>query len=129
MATLCVLLVEDIAAVGGPVAEALADAGFEVSVAESAGRALDLMERLSFDVLVTDIHLDTSFGGLDVARSWRSRFPGRPLVFASAYPRSAVDIGPMGERDGYLQKPYRPSDLMGVINFVLGRVGSGPASA
>ena len=116
-----VLLVEDIAAVREPVGEALADAGIAVVTADGSRAAMHLMGRHSFDMLVTDIHLDTQFAGLDLARHWQARFPGRPLVFATAYPRAAVDFAPLGERDGYLQKPYLPSELITVIRFIMDR--------
>lgn len=114
-----ILMVEDNLAVRDTVAEALEEAGLAVTAATGAEAAAALMDQQPFDVLVTDIHLDTGLAGLDVARLWRARNPDRPVVFATAYPRAAVNVGPLGPRDGYLMKPYVPSELLHLIRFVL----------
>ena len=119
MRSVSVLMVEDNLLVRGPVVEALAEAGYGTAEAGSAPAAKSLISARSFDVLVTDIHLDTRLAGLEVARHWRETRPGQPLVFATAYPRAAVDVGPLGPKDAYLQKPYGPAELLGIIRFVL----------
>lgn len=114
-----ILLVEDNPAIHVAVAEALTDAGLAVTAAVNAKAARELIEDQMFDVLVTDIHLEAEHGGLDVARHWRLHCPGCPVVFATAYPRAAVDIGPLGPRDAFLVKPYSPSELLTLVQFVL----------
>lgn len=119
MAETRVLVVEDNAAVRETVAEALMDAGMAVTVTTGAQAAISLMDEQPFDLLVTDIHLDTGLAGLEVVQHWRTRNPDRPVVFATAYPRAAVNVGPLGPRDGYLLKPYGPTELLHLIRFVL----------
>ena len=114
-----ILFVEDNAAIREAVADAIAEAGLEMTVAAGAGDAQQMMADGPFDALVTDIHLDTRLAGLQLAQHWRKHYPGLPTVFATAYPRAAINVGALGLRDGYLVKPYRPSELLCLIRFVL----------
>ena len=114
-----VLMVEDSLLVREPVIEALTEAGYGTGEAGSAPAAMSMITARPFDVLITDIHLDTRLGGLEVARHWRETRPGQPIVFATAYPRSAVDVGPLGPKDAFLQKPYGPEEMLGIIKFLL----------
>ena len=114
-----ILLVEDNAAIHATLAEALTDAGLAVTAAVGGQAACDLIDDQVFDALITDINLDTEHGGLDVARHWRLHYPDSPIVFATAYPRGALDVGPMGPRDAFLVKPFTPTELLALLRFVL----------
>ncbi|WP_137177919.1 response regulator [Roseomonas sp. AR75] len=83
------LLVEDDALVRGTLAEALADAGFEVLEAADAETALHLVaERGDLAALLTDINLPGA-DGFVLARAARRLRPDLPVVYASGRVREA----------------------------------------
>jgi CheY-like chemotaxis protein len=99
------LLVEDDPLVRTTLAEALADAGFEVIEAEDAETALDMVAaRADLAVLLTDINLPGA-DGFALARAARRLRPELPVVYASgrygeADPRRALPDA------AFLAKPF-----------------------
>lgn len=83
------LLVEDDPLVRSSLAEALADAGYQVLEAENAEAALDLVAaRDDLDVMLTDINLPGA-DGFALARAARRLRPRLPVVYASGRAREA----------------------------------------
>lgn len=83
------LLVEDDPLVRSSLAEALADAGYQVLEAENAEAALDLVAaREDLDVMLTDINLPGA-DGFALARAARRLRPRLPVVYASGRAREA----------------------------------------
>jgi CheY-like chemotaxis protein len=81
-----VLLVDDEPAIRECFASILQGEGLLVETAESTRAALALLSRLSFDLVVTDLQMETSTAGFDVAR-WAARQPYKPAVLIlTAFP-------------------------------------------
>ncbi|QCI13131.1 response regulator [Pseudomonas putida] len=103
-----VLLVDDEAIVRHATALQLADLGYEVVQAASAGAALQLVEQgLRADVLVTD-HIMADMTGIRFAQSLRERQPELPVLIITGY----ANLTPR-ELKGFevLRKPFRGDEL------------------
>lgn len=106
-----VLLVEDNADLLDLTLMMLEELGHEATGVASAEAALEMLERESFAVLVTDVTLP-KMSGIELVHHVRQRQPLMFIVVASGYSRSS-------ELDGvdvcYLKKPYQLMDLKAVI--------------
>lgn len=113
------LLVEDDPLVRLTLAEALAEAGFEVLEAEDAETAIGLVaSHEDLDVLLTDINLPGA-DGFTLARAARRLRPGLPVVYASGRlhepdPRRALP------GTAFLAKPFSVSSAVRALEGALG---------
>jgi len=106
-----VLLVEDERQVAELTRDALADAGFEVTVAlddRAAFRALE-GEARSFAAVVTDINLGPGVTGFDVARRARELNRAIKVIYISG---QGPHAGRFGVADALMiAKPFDPREL------------------
>ncbi len=119
-----VLLIEDDALIRNVVAEMLIAEGFDVDGLAYAEDALVLLgSGDTVDVLVTDINLGAGLSGLDLASIARARFPDVEIVFISG---NAVDRDGRtpGPHEHLLLKPFRPAELIRVINEAVDAAGA-----
>jgi len=103
-----VLVVEDEHLVRDMIVQELMLSGFEVLEAASAEDALALLPKFErIDLLFTDIRLP-GLNGWELAAQFRSCFADAPVIYASGY----ADRVEMLPRSKFLQKPYRPSEVL-----------------
>jgi CheY-like chemotaxis protein len=120
-----VLVVEDDSAIRQSTPAMLEMIGHSVSQATEANEALELLDQLPFDVLVTDLSLP-GIPGNELALVALKRRPKLRIVFASGYeamPKSG-ERGALAEAI-FLQKPYDARALAAAITSALGPVGVG----
>ncbi len=118
-----ILVVDDQKDVRAMIAIVLRVNRFEVVEAESAAAGLKAFQCASFDLAIVDIFLNDQ-SGVDVIAAMRERVPDLPVVAMSGM--TALDF--VSEGSGMrnvacLQKPFRPHELMHVINAALESVG------
>ncbi|MBI4410485.1 MAG: response regulator [Gemmatimonadetes bacterium] len=117
-----ILLVEDDARVRGMVARHLRRAGYEVIEALSAEEVLlELHRQMTFDVVLTDIHLP-GLTGIELARLVLARSPLQPVIIITGdtdegLAREALSHGAVG----YLVKPFELFELDAAIGQALSR--------
>jgi CheY-like chemotaxis protein len=118
---MCVLLVEDESLIRTIMSEELADAGFEVTSAETGDEALTLLGGLAsgFHVLVTDIHMPGRTDGISLARIVRERYTTVPIIYTTGRPDALDRAGLPGGRVSTLVKPYKPSRLIEAVRSAL----------
>lgn len=111
-----VLLVDDARVVLRVVERALTNAGFTLSVAESAAQALEFLDKEEFACALVDRNL-VEADGLDIIKDIRRRQPRCACVLMTAYPslESAVEALRSGVVD-YIQKPS--ADFYRVVDRV-----------
>ncbi|MGJ4883657.1 MULTISPECIES: response regulator [unclassified Bradyrhizobium] len=88
---------------------------FDVVEAGTAASGLQLFRDQAFDAVIVDIYLDDS-NGLDLVSSMRALVPDVPVVAVSGM--TAFDGASMSDeltRVVYLQKPFRPAELMRAV--------------
>ncbi len=116
---MCILLVEDETLIRSIMRESLEEAGhevFDVGTADDAIEAITNRHR-PFSVLVTDLHLNGTRNGLDVARAMREFFPDVPVVLATGRP-DVISREGAGDSFTLLAKPYGIRDLVSTIEAV-----------
>ena len=119
-----VLVVEDNEALRRVVTRQLGELGYRVLAAENAAAGLELLDRQSVDLLLTDIVMPGGINGRELARRARQRWPGIKIVFTSGFSEARLngDAGPLATCTPLLSKPYRKEDLASAAREALDRV-------
>src|SRR5437899_5018826 len=110
-----VLVVDDDPKLSRIFAEVLHGAGFAVDTAADGRHALALLERLSFDTVITDLALP-GMDGMEILRTVRERGLEVPVIFVTGTPQlssamEAVEFGAFR----YLLKPVQGDELVQVV--------------
>jgi DNA-binding NtrC family response regulator len=114
-----VLVVEDDADIRTILAVFLGDKGFNVKVADSGHRALELLGEEPVDLILSDVRMP-GMTGMELLRTVKERDPEIELVLMSAYScvRDAVEAIQLGAAD-YVEKPIDFRRLERVMQTVL----------
>jgi CheY-like chemotaxis protein len=117
-----VLIVDDVPDVTEMIALFLKHAGYEVATADSAAAALRLAKEKAFDLIISDIGMP-EMNGYELAESLRGRseYQGIPMIAVTGYTEyddrgRALQAG----FSAHLTKPIDPSDLLNLMNELLG---------
>ena len=125
------LLVEDDAAIGDQLAEALAGQGHRVHRAGTGREALDLVARArTVDLILLDLGLP-DLDGTALCRQLRSALPDTVIVMLTARTEEIdVVLGLDAGADDYLTKPFRLVELLARVRAHLrrGTAGRTPAA-
>ena len=107
-----VMVIDDERAILDTIEILLRGEGFEPVVLQSGREALERMQELSPDIVLTDIRMP-GIGGLDILAAVRERDPEVPVILmtAQASLQSAVKAVNQGAFY-YLQKPFSNADLV-----------------
>ena len=99
--------------------------GYDVEQAEDGGRALELIGRSHFDLVLLDVMLP-DIGGFEIARRVVAGHTPAPIVFLSARADPA-DLRAGYEAGGldYITKPFDPTSLATRVREVLDRIDRG----
>jgi len=118
---MCILLVEDEDLIRETIADALDYHGFEVSEAHTGDHAARLIENPPkvFSLLITDIHMPGQRTGIEVARLVRQYHPVLPIIYTTGRPDILKSIGPLGEREAVVLKPYTSIQLVRTVRILL----------
>jgi CheY-like chemotaxis protein len=116
-----ILIVDDVADVTEMIALFLKHAGFDVTTANSANKALQLTSRAQFDLIISDIGMP-EMNGYQLAESLRERrnYDSTPMIAVTGY--TEYDDRGRSLRAGFnahLTKPINPSHLLQVIGELL----------
>lgn len=112
-----VLVIEDEILVRLDLSEALESRGYFVRHAGSADEALHILERdRTIGVVFTDIKMDGSMDGIELAHVIRDQWPEMIVVYSSGNIPDSRPLGPTGVK--LLHKPYDPDKLSSVLQEV-----------
>ncbi len=115
-----ILVIDDDLSLATAIEMVLQNYGFEVVVANSGRRALDLVETADVDVIVLDMVMP-GMNGLETIRAFRQRVPAVPIIATSGFGksrRSTPDVLATATECGAafsLRKPFGTSDLIAAI--------------
>jgi DNA-binding response OmpR family regulator len=94
--------------------------GFKTDSAEDGNKAIMLLGENSYDLIIVDIHLPFH-SGLELIKFLRSDMKSKtPVLIVTAFsdPQMQKQAGELGI-DGYIIKPFNPSDLIIKIREIL----------
>jgi two-component system response regulator HydG len=108
---LTVLIVDDEKATCNLCAEIAREAGLQVHVAETTEGALELLERMPVDILLTDLKVP-QIGGLELLKRVRAAYPSLATMVLTQYGtiETAIEATRLGARD-YITKPFHVQEL------------------
>jgi DNA-binding response OmpR family regulator len=111
-----ILVVEDNPAIRSTLALVLEHEGFDVVAVAEFERAQELIEKETFDTLITDLDLPGGTG-LDLLLRARQFRPGMRSILMTGYGCSAVrkQVSELNLA-AYLEKPFDPRDLVNALN-------------
>ena len=116
-----VLLVEDDAAIAGPLSRALSREGYDVDVVDDGPSAVTRAGAGEVDLMVLDLGLP-GMDGLEVCRRVRAGKPDLPVLMLTAR-TDEVDfvVGLDAGADDYVGKPFRLAELLARVRALLRR--------
>jgi len=89
--------------------------GYQVSCAENGVKAVALLEKHSYDLLLCDIRLG-DISGLDVLRASKKANPDTVVILISAYASTETAVEAMNEGAyDYVPKPFDKDELLQTI--------------
>jgi CheY-like chemotaxis protein len=114
-----ILIVEDEFLMRMDAVDMIKAAGFEVVEAESADKAITILERrVDITVVFTDIQMPGSMDGLKLAAFIRNRWPPIKIVATSGLRDIGEEDLPLGSH--FLPKPYSPAQIVGTLRELTG---------
>ena len=114
-----VLIVDDEEDIRDALGAVFAMEGFDVTLAESAARALDQARDTAFDLVLTDLRMP-GMGGAEMLTQLVKIDPGVPIIVITGYvsDETAQDCLRRGARD-CLRKPFALDALLATVTRVL----------
>jgi len=120
-----ILIVDDEPFVLRLMAATLRAAGYELLQADGGDEALAICESHAhcIDLMISDVAMPR-MNGRALADCMNHKYPDVPIVFVSGYPESRAIVAGLtarGFENGftYLQKPFRPQELLNAVKTVL----------
>jgi CheY-like chemotaxis protein len=115
-----ILVVEDEALLASSIKNILEESGFSVAIASSGPEALSLAFANPPDLALIDIRLAGPMNGIDVACNLREQLGVPPIFLSGATDPDLLDRAKLAQPVGFLQKPFRPSQVFNAIERALG---------
>ena len=117
-----ILIVEDEESIRGFLKINLKRSGFEVAEAESGEKALEIIEKNTFDLVILDVMLP-GIDGFYVCNILRERFKNLAIIMLTAKGQDMDKImGLEYGADDYVVKPFNPMELLLRVKAVLRRI-------
>lgn len=94
-------------------------ADYDLTVAHTLASALPLFQSQHFDIFMLDNWLPDG-SGIEFCRTVRTRFPDKPIIFASAaaMAHNLAEAKEAGASE-YIVKPYDPEELQDLVKELL----------
>ncbi len=123
-----ILIVDDEPAVASMLKVVFETDGYRVVTAGSAAEALPLLGSETFDVLLTDMKMETDTAGYDVVHAARARSESTVILILTAFPLLAKDWRAAGA-DAALSKPANMMMLLKTVSELLEKGRPRPAGS
>ncbi len=116
-----ILIVDDEKVVRDSCKRILHGKGYIISEAENAEEALRMIEKYSYDLVLTDIRLP-GMDGIELLQKIKESYPATEVIVITGYGSvdTAVKAMKLGAYD-YIEKPFRPDELATLVERALER--------
>lgn len=112
------LVIDDEQSIAATTAAILEMNGFATEIAFSAQQATKLLAAAAYDLVISDMKMETDTAGFDVSE-FASKLPTRPvIIIISAYATLSADWQVRGV-NAFFQKPTNTADLLSTIDRLL----------
>ncbi|MBF0163239.1 MAG: sigma-54-dependent Fis family transcriptional regulator [Magnetococcales bacterium] len=117
-----VLIVDDEAIATRNLAHVMRKEGYRVSTAESGARAVELLARQPFEVVLTDLRME-GMDGMALLHHCKSRYPEIEVILVTGFAtlESAIEAMRAGAFY-YIAKPYRLEEARGLVGEAMTKV-------
>ena len=95
---------------------------WDMAFVESGARALELMEREPFDVIVSDMRMP-GMNGAELLCQVQNLYPRTTRLILSGYADRELVLQCLGSTDHYLSKPYNAASLKAALCRITARMG------
>ena len=117
-----ILVVDDSPATLEVLQRNLTAAGYQVFTAPGVAEAIEILQAMPLDLVVTDLKMPR-VGGLDLVRHTRENFKDTEVMVITGYPsiESAVNAVKTGAEE-FLAKPFTDEELLSAVRGVLDKL-------
>jgi DNA-binding NtrC family response regulator len=114
-----VLIVDDEDATRSLCHDVVTDSGLRTRTASTTEQALDIMDQMPVDILITDLRVP-QIGGLELLKRVRSNYPQTAVLVLTQYGtiESAVEATRLGAAD-YITKPFHIPELRSKLDRMI----------
>ena len=116
MSQAVILVVEDDADLRAALCDTLSLAGYKIETASDGLAALEVLQRKSVDMVITDIQMP-EMDGHQLLKRIKSQWQELPVMLMTAY--GSIQMAVEAMRDGavdYLSKPFEAEVLVAMVN-------------
>lgn len=123
-----VLIVDDEKNIRVTLVQCLEGAGYLADSAVDGEHGLEKLSKQDYDVVLLDMKMP-GMDGIETLRRMKQMKPDQPVIMITAYGtiETAVEAMKLGAVD-YLQKPFTPEEILGLVRKVLDRPKELPGS-
>jgi DNA-binding NtrC family response regulator len=121
-----ILIVDDDVETCRLIAELVAAPGRELHQCQTAAKAIELAQKDTFDLVISDINLNGPESGLDVLKAFKQAYPGGEVVLISGF--GTLDTAVQAVRAGafdYISKPFNIAEVRATVGRALARDSKG----
>jgi len=111
-----ILIVDDEKAIRASMVMALKSVKYEIDVAENGVQAIDYLDKISYDLIITDYSMP-EMDGLELTRIITSKYPTLPVLMVTGY-ESVRDIL-KGKNTTFFPKPFKVLELQNQVEDIL----------
>jgi len=110
-----ILVVDDELLVRDLLYDFFTDQGWQISVAESASKALGILQNKKIDIVLTDLKMP-EMDGMDLTYKVKEDYPDLPVMVMTGYPsvESAIEALRAKVAD-YITKPFNINQLLKTV--------------
>jgi two-component system NtrC family response regulator len=114
-----ILIVEDDETLQNVMRLQLQKLGYEAASAPNAEQAIEILQRIPHELIITDLNLP-GVSGIELLKRIRSEYPGSAVIVMTAFGtiQSAVEAMKCGAYD-YITKPIEPYELKALVSRAL----------
>ena len=119
-----ILIVEDEVLVGWTLDNVLKKSGYQVTIVDTAEKALELLKTTVYDLIITDFKLP-KINGFDMATSLRTSHSHTPIILMSTEHDQDFHSGlPKNIISYFIEKPFDIGELLNTISVVFNEQNS-----